>query len=166
MLRPSELLDAAKSLALPQAGPVNDGQIRRSISTAYYALFHTVLKAGADRFFGTQEPRRAGYAIVYRSFDHGRMKRVCEEAARSILTPAVQRQLKRTSFHRDLRDFANSFVVLQASRHGADYDPDVLFDQDDASAAIDRTERAIASFAAAPDDERSDLLALMLGGRG
>ena len=165
MLRPSELLDAARSLASPSAGSPSDAESRRSVSTAYYALFHTVLTAGADRFFGSLERGSAGYAILYRSFDHGRMKRVCEDAARSTLTLALQKQLRRSSFYSDLRDFTNSFVILQAFRHSADYDPDLSFDGDDASAAIDLAGRAITSFASAPDDERSDLLALMLGGR-
>ena len=40
--------------------------------------------------------------------------------------------------------------------------PTSRVDQSKALAAIDRAERAIAFFTAAPDDERSDLLALML----
>lgn len=102
---------------------------------------------------------------MYRSFEHARMKRICEDVAGSALSPTLQRQLGHIVFHSDLRDFANAFVLLQASRHVADYDPTMVFDQDDALAAIDRSERAIASFASAPDDERSDLLALMLAGR-
>ena len=164
MLQPSEFLGAAKSLASPQAGAPNDAEVRRSISTAYYALFHTVLTAGADRLLGPHERGRAGYAIVYRSFEHTRMKRICEDAARSTVSPSLQRQLGRVAFHSSLRDFANAFVLLQASRHAADYDPVIALDQDDALAAIDRAERAIASFAGAPDDERSDLLAAMIGG--
>jgi uncharacterized protein (UPF0332 family) len=167
MLRPSEFLSAAKRMALPPSGVASDAELRRSISTSYYALFHTVLASGADRLFGTVDRHRAGYAIVYRSFDHGRMKRVCEDVARSALASAMERQLKRRSLHPDLRDFATSFVALQAIRHGADYDPDFTVDQSKALAAIDRAERAIAFFTAAPDDERSDLLALMLAsGRG
>ena len=167
MLQPSEFLAAAKSLASPRAGAPNDAELRRSVSTSYYALFHAVLTAGADRFFGAHERSRAGYAVIYRSFEHARMKRVCEDAARSVLSQPSQRQLRRASFHPDLRNFANAFVLLQASRHAADYDPLSLLDRDDALAAIDRSERAITSFTTAPDDERSDLLAMMLaGGRG
>ncbi|WP_237477310.1 hypothetical protein [Lichenibacterium dinghuense] len=158
------MLDVARLLASSQVGPPNDAMVRRSISTAYYALFHTVLEAGADRFFGAHKRAQAGHAILYRSFDHGRMKRVCEDAARSSLAPTLQRQLRRTSFDPGLRRFAGAFVLLQASRHAADYDPAVRLQHEDALAAIGRAEQASTSFAAAPDDERSDLLALMLGG--
>lgn len=164
MLRPSELLDAARLLASSQHLPLTDGRIRRAISTDYYALFHAVLTAGADRFFGATGRNRPGYAIVYRSFDHGRMKKACEDAARGTLTQTLQRQVRRAAFGPDLRDFANAFVLLQASRHIADYDPTAALQHADALAAIDRAERAIVSLNGAPDDERSDLLALMLGG--
>lgn len=164
MLQPSEFLEVAKLLVSPTAGTPNDAEVRRSISTAYYALFHTVLTAGADRLFGAHERGRVGYVIVYRSFEHTRLKRVCEDAARSTVSPTLQRQIGRTALDSRLRDFANAFVLLQASRHAADYDPAIILNQDDALAAIDRAENAMTSFAAAPDDERSDLLALMLGG--
>lgn len=165
MLQPSEFLDTAKLLAASHSGVPSDAETRRCISTAYYALFHTILTAGADRLFGASDRSEAGDAIVYRSFDHSRLKRVCEDITKSVLSPTMRRQLGRAVLHDDMRDFARSFVELQALRHGADYDPDIDFQRSDALAAIDRAELAIASFAAAPDDERSDVLALMLGGR-
>ena len=165
-LRPSELLDTARTLTSTSSSAPTDADLRRAVSTAYYAVFHAVLTAGADRLFGAGLRGTPGYTIVYRSFDHGRLKRVCEGIARSVPSPTLQRQIGRASVHVDLRDFARSFVELQDLRHRADYDPGIALVQNDAVAAIDRAERAMASLASAPGDERSDLLALMLGGRG
>ncbi len=166
MLRPSEFIDAAKLLASGQSRAPADADLRRCISTAYYAVFHTVLTAGADRFFGAADSERAGYGLLYRAYDHGRMRRSCEEVAKPALNPTQRKQFGRPAFHPDLRAFAQSFVRLQSARHRADYDPQAAFTAVEAQDAIDEAERAIASFAATPDDERSDLLALMLGGRG
>ena len=166
MPRPSELLDTAGLLAAARDGSPTDADLRRCISTAYYAVFHAVLTAGADRFFGAGNQDEVGYRVLHRAFDHGRMKSRCEQAAKPKLDTSEQERLGRTAFHADLRDFAQAFKRLQASRERADYDPRSDPTIAEAKAAIDDAERAIASFAAAPDDERSDLLALMLGGRG
>lgn len=167
MPQPSELLDIARSLAVPAAGPPTDAALRRAVSTAYYAVFHAVLRSGADRFFGASRRAEGGYALIYRAYDHGRMRRGCEDISRVPLAPQQRALFGRPSFDPHLRDFAVSFVRLQALRHQADYDPRANLSQPAVKAVIDDAERAIASLAAAPDDERSDLLALMLGaGRG
>src|SRR5258708_2364680 len=54
-----------------------DAHLRRAVSTAYYALFHKVLRSAAQRFMGPDQERRAGFTILYRSFDHRHMKLVC-----------------------------------------------------------------------------------------
>lgn len=160
MPQPSELLCVARSLA----GRPTDASLRRAVSTAYYAVFHAVLRSGADRFFGASRSGEAGYALIYRAYDHGRMRRGCEDVSRATLTLQQRSLFGRPTFDPRLRDFAISFIRLQVLRHQADYDPRVTFSQSAVTAIIDEAERAIASFATAPDDERSDLLALMLGG--
>lgn len=164
MLQPSELLDAARLLVSSHAGPPTDAHLRRCVSTAYYAVFHAVLIAGADRFFGHADRQSAGYALLYRAFDHGRMRRTCEDVGKPALASAQQKQLGRTAFHSALQAFSRSFTRLQSARHRADYDPHAELTMVEAQGAIDEAERAIASLAAAPDVERSDFLALMLGG--
>lgn len=165
MPRPSELLDTARLLASARDGSPTGADLCRCISTSYYAVFHAVLTAGADRFFGAGNRNEAGYRFLYRTYDHGRMKKSCEQVARLKLDQMEQKRFGRSAFHPDIRDFAQAFSRLQASRERADYDPRADPTIAEAQAAIADAERAIASFASAPDDERSDLLALMLGGR-
>ena len=164
MPQPSELLDVARSLIAPTVGLPTDAALRRAISTAYYAVFHAVLRSGADRFFGDASRGEPGYSLIYRAYDHGRMRRACEDVARPSLGPQQRIFFGRHAFDLSLRDFATLFVQLQLSRHQADYDPRAIFSRSDAMAIIDEAEDAIALLAAAPEGERSDLLALMLGG--
>jgi hypothetical protein len=77
VLLPSELLDLARLLVARGSNPPTEAQLRRAASTAYYAVFHTVARAGASRFMGAGAEAGAGFAVLYRGFNHGRMKSVC-----------------------------------------------------------------------------------------
>ncbi len=163
VIDPAQLLAAARLLAAPGASPSpSEGQLRRAISTAYYALFHTFLRAGAERFMGLRANRRPGYAILYRGFNHGRMKTICAAVDAPRLSPALERQLGCQAVHPDVRNCANIFLALQGARHRADYDPYAVFTHGDAVKLTDQAELAMSIFARAPEDERSDFLALML----
>ena len=167
MLKPAEFLDVARSLASPASTrSPSDVELRRSVSTAYYAVFHTILAAAAERFVGTRPARSSGYTILYRSFDHGRMRRICEDLVKPALSRDLRRQLGRPSVHAEVRAFAWNFTVLQRRRHSADYDPSTAFEQDDALIPIEEAACAIAGFDRVPDNERTDVPALLLtGGR-
>ena len=156
MLRPSEFL----SLALQP----DDASLRRFVSTSYHALFPTVLTTAAERFVGAGTTRLRGYAIVYRTFNHGQMRQVCEGLTSSKLSTALNQQLGRASAHPDIRDFAVAFTDLQFRRQQADYDPAALITAQEAKTALDLADRGIQAFERAPEDERTDVLALMLGG--
>ena len=164
MLRPSEFLDLARRLLQPEERIANDVDLRRSISTSYYALFHTVLTTAAERFVGADPSRQRGYAIVYRAFNHSQMRQVCESLTLPLLSKSLRQQLGRETAHPDLRDFAVVFTELQSRRHQADYDPTTTITFQDARTAFDLAERGIIVFERAPADERADVLALMLAG--
>jgi hypothetical protein len=163
VLDPADLLTVARLLAAPGVVPVaTQAQLRRAVSTAYYALFHTVLAAGSARFVGADKAGNPGYSIIYRSFAHGRMRSVCEAIDVSVLSRTLERNLRRTSVSLEARGFAGRFVVLQDARHLADYDPTETFIQTDVDELLDSAEIAIIAFAGIQRDEQSDILALML----
>jgi hypothetical protein len=162
---PSELLAVARLLAASGAGEApTEAQLRRAVSTTYYALFHKVLRAGADRFMGTGNAARPGYALIYRGFSHGRMKVVCIPLDVAALSPTLQRQLGATAVSQEMRDFASDFVALQDARLRADYDPQAVFIHSDAIDAVVQAELALQAFDRTTPDERADVLALMLAG--
>jgi len=162
---PGELLAAARGLLIAgHPAPPTDAQIRRALSTAYDALFHSVLAAAATRFMGADAQASAGYAILYRGFQHSEMKRICEEIDKSFLNRTYRECLKVHAVSRDMRDFAKGFTDLQVRRHAADYDPTSKFSASDVASSIDAAELAIASFERTTKQKQADVLALLLVG--
>lgn len=163
MLDSAELLDAAKLLVdAPRTTPPSDGQLRRAISTAYYALFHKVLDAAATRFMGTGNRDQPGFALLYRGFNHARMKAVCKGVDVARLSPTYARQLGVAQVSQDMRDFANVLITLQEARHSADYDPHWAVAHTDAIGLVDQAELGMQAFDRAAPTEQADVLALML----
>ena len=160
-----EMIEVARHLtATGAAMPLGNSYLRRAVSTAYYALFHTMLGAAADRFVGTAAKASAGYALLYRGYDHGQMRRLFEDLSKSTLKATLRSALNRNALSPELRQVSTEFVALQDLRHLADYDPVTGFNASDVSDIIDATEEAIGVFAQADAEEKSDLLALLLVG--
>ncbi len=163
MLDPAELLQVARLLSDAAADPEpSQAQLRRAVSTAYYALFHTVLRAAAQRFAGLGKEDSAAYAILYRSFDHRHMKNVCEDLQTSTLSAKTRQQLRRNAVSQHTRDFVGNFPDLQEKRHSADYDPTGRLLPSDVAALVDGAEVAIEAFERIDPDERADILALLM----
>lgn len=165
---PSELLALARSLSAGSDGSrPNDAELRRAVSTAYYALFHKVVRTAADRFMGPGQQNSAGFSILYRGFQHRDTKTVCEALQVSTLKPKYQNSLRRTFTSQDMRDFASAFPALQEARHLADYDPATRFFPSDVSSLVDAAEVAMDASDRAAVDEKTDVLVLMMvGARG
>lgn len=162
---PSELLAVARLLSDASGpNPASDAQLRRAISTAYYALFHKVLRAAAERFMGPGQEKAAGFSLLYRGFDHRQIRSVCEALQMSTLKEKYKRHLARTAVSQDMRDFAGAFPPLQDARHLADYDPAFQFLPSDASSLIDLAKVGMDAFDRVAPDERTDVLALMMVG--
>jgi hypothetical protein len=160
---PADMLAVSRLLALPSTTvPVTQAHLRRPVSTAYYAVFHTVLLAGAARFIGSDKADTPGYSILYRSFTHGRIKAICEALDVASLSRNLQHSLRRAAASSDMRIFAGNFVALQAARHRADYEPAAEFSPSAALGFIASAEIAIAAFGRTDPGEQADVLALML----
>ena len=151
---PPELLAVARLLADAGARP-SDGQLRRAVSTAYYAVFHRVLRAGVERFVGAGNAARPGYTLIYRGYSHGRIRAVCTALDAASLGANVQRQLKTSAASQDMRDFASAFVALHANRQRADYDPQAAFSHSETIATVAEAASAIEAFDRKTDEERA-----------
>lgn len=85
--------------------PLSNAQMRRAVSTAYYALFHKVLRAAAERFMGPGQENASEFSLLYRSFDHHQMRNTCESLRVSTLKESRKRHLGRTiQQHSPLQD--------------------------------------------------------------
>jgi hypothetical protein len=160
---PNALLAVARLLIDETSGPASDAQLRRAVSTAYYAVFHRILREAADRFVGPNPAAKAAYRLIYRSFDHTRVKEVCLRLNAPTLSAQMKRDLGRDAVSREMRDFASVFAYLQAVRHSADYDPSYMIATTEAADQIAAAQTAMAAFDQTAEEERTDVLALMMG---
>lgn len=161
MIAPQDLLTHAEELLTPgRRGAPLQVNLRRAISASYYALFHQLLADATDSLVGRTKRAEPPYGIVYRAFEHGRMR---DRATRAInLSARSATRLGIAAFSDTLRNGAAIFVALQAERHKADYDPHYRPSLETARAQIEAARNAIGNFAAADKAEYQLLLILLL----
>lgn len=137
-----ELLGTARRLARASPKKPRQSDLKRAVSSAYYALFHAVARNGADLLIGTSAGRvDSAWAQTYRALDHGFARSACG-------------QLRNLGFSAGLCACGDAFIQLQQVRHDADYDPVHRVSRADALAAIQLAETAIASLVASDRNER------------
>lgn len=115
MTYPDDLLRLATELADLDPGNPRQACLRRSVSTAYYALFHLLI-AEATLNWAHPELR----SDVGRVFEHGKMKTASSDKSRALWNANKTRTLAPASAQ--LLIVVDAFVQLQQERHEADYD--------------------------------------------
>ena len=148
----SDLVATARQLAHVHQRRPRQADLRRSISTAYYALFHGVAELAAGRLVGNTSTaqKSAAWSRVYRDLNHLTAKKACRR-------PGLQ------GCSQELARFLMAFPQLQELRHQADYDPTVRFKQGEALSAADDAERGLSGLQDAPRDEQLHFITLALG---
>ena len=146
-MNPHDLLRAAYQLALePSVGRPRQANLRRAISTAYYALFHALANCCADMLAGSTRASRSqrAWRQTYRALEHGHAKNQCMN--QSVIS----------RFPPEIQDFGEAFTDMQGVRHIADYDPDPeqSFTRDSVLQRIAESERAILRFENTPAADR------------
>ena len=139
-MRPLDLIASARRLlGKTRRGPSRQSDLKRAISTAYYAMFHALCWNCADCLIGKTQSSRSKHAWrqAYRAVEHGFSKNQCKN--KSILE----------QFPKEIEDFANQFVALQEKRHQADYDPFSRFTRNDVITSIEAAEIGIRKLQAA-----------------
>ena len=143
MINPQELIETCyKLVSQGTAAQPSPGDLRRAISAAYYALFHTLAASNADLIAGSPQSGISSYAWerVYRRLDHGR----AQNNLRGILG-----QLSQSG-----QNFARAFISLQGLRQEADYDPNFSITRTRTLNVIAQAEAAIRDFAQLSQEER------------
>jgi uncharacterized protein (UPF0332 family) len=138
-----QLLALAHRLAKASPRKPRHADLRRSISTSYYALFHAMAGLVADCLVGTKSAERSdpAWRHAYRALAHGVAKDACKKA-------------HNYGFPQELLDCADAFLTLQEERHRADYDPFHQPKRIEAQAAARRAEDAIRKLRSAPIKDR------------
>ena len=126
-----ELLVTARLLASASSKRARQSDLKRAISTAYYALFDQIARDAANLLVGAGPDGDYGiWRQTYRALDHGNAKNACT-------------LLKNLGFPEPLCHCGEAFILLQAARHKADYDPYHRVSRADALDAIELAEAAI-----------------------
>jgi len=144
MIDPQELIDTCRNLLTP---PTSDADLRRAISTAYYALFHALAASNAELIAGQPGSARSTHAWdrTYRRLEHGR--------ARNNLSA------NRNLISQDGDEFVRIFIEAQGHRLQADYDPNAQINISLAMHLIAQADATIRNFAQLTEEERRFLAA-------
>jgi uncharacterized protein (UPF0332 family) len=159
---PAKLVEAAREFANHQGGQGRPRPIwlRRSISSAYYGLFHCVGRQAAKHLL-------PGAAVedhyrLARSFEHRALKEMCEWiAGRRGNPPQHATPVVKALAGTDIADVAAVFCDLQEARHRADYDHLAAFSKTAALGYVQDAEQAIAKLDAAPEAQRQAFFSLV-----
>ena len=136
---PTELIATSRLLATGQ--PTQEA-LRRAVSTAYYAMFHTLATSNADLIHGPRTQANQGtWTATYRSLRHARAGTMLQGWPH-LFSPAV-------------RNFAVIMDGMKRQRENADYNPDASFTQQQVVTRIANAEQAIADFNSAPLQKRA-----------
>jgi uncharacterized protein (UPF0332 family) len=114
-MNPDRLFAQARMLADSGRKP-HDSDLKRAISTTYYAVFHCLAALCANAVVGRRKSRAAAWRLAYRAIEHGKAKTDCMRFAKD------NQGLGDRSVS-VLRELSIIFVELQDERHKADYDP-------------------------------------------
>jgi hypothetical protein len=163
ILSPDDLFGQAEKLVMPPpAGPPRQVDLRRAISSAYYGLFHFVLRSVADEFVGVSQRTTPRYTLVYRSIAHRTLRDICTEAKRSTPSAKYAEYLPANGLGPFIQAFGTAAIDLQEKRHTADYNPRPRFKTLDAKVAIGAARSAIGRFERADQEDRKIFLTLLL----
>lgn len=143
MSLPSDLLTQARFLLNKEPKRPKQASLRRSVSTAYYALFHLLVEDGALVMFGGGDATELRN-VVRRAYGHSTMKQAAKGFASGQPAVAWNTVLRNPST--DLTLVAYTFVELQEARHQADYDPGYRSTRSEARDLLERTESAFAAW--------------------
>ena len=138
-----DFIETARDLAATRTGRPRETNLRRAVSTTYYALFHCLAACCADMLVGGAGANRSrpAWRQVYRALQH-------RQASKRCTKPDIQR------FPDEVQDLANVFANMQRKRHDADYDPEAAFSKPDVIQGITEAEDTIRRFARVPPRAR------------
>jgi uncharacterized protein (UPF0332 family) len=145
----ADLLDQAEELLTKEKKKPKQANVRRAISTAYYALFHFISDKVTREIVGATHDLAHVRAWLGRALVHKTMRSacICFANPKDKAFVALASQLKfATSVN--LASLATAFVELQDLRHQADYDLSSPVTRKDAERAVNEVRSAITKWGA------------------
>ncbi len=153
-----ELLQLSDALVYLDHKSHQQASFRRSVSTAYYAVFHLLTSDAAQRWDGTTVDRGG----LERGFDHRAMRTISSQIAGNTWKDS---RGSVPSFSKTVRIVARAFVDLQIDRHSADYDNQRVWSQTQAENIVARAIDVFQKWKAVRTEPEAGtyLLAMLLG---
>jgi hypothetical protein len=133
-----ELLALAVELVNRNPAAPVAGDLRRGVSSAYYALFHLLVHESTNRLVAVVHLRER----FARSFDHRVMRQVCQDYAALRPNAAGQLVMEGQIVPPGIQNIATECVALQQARHRADYDTAAAITQAEAQTDVTRAQVA------------------------
>ena len=166
-----DFLALAKKLVQYKKSDVLQARLRRSISTAYYAIFHLLLEHGSAKLVADPQVR----LLVGRAFTHTEMSRTAKsfQSGENALPSHLKAPFGGTApqLPIEIERVATAFVELQQARHTADYDLSKSFTRGEARTFVGQADSAftdwktVATMPLHTDTCELFLAALLLGER-
>ena len=138
-----QFLSQARRLARTDSRRPRQGNLRRAVSAAYYAIFHFLIDRSSRFLVGSTGQREQFRKATARAYAHGEMAAAAKTFCGGTLPAAVQRSVGTLTIPRELRDLASRFLDAQDQRHLADYDLSVTFLRGDVIDLIGNIEQAV-----------------------
>lgn len=152
MSLPSDLLAQARRLATMDKGKPKQANLRRAVSTAYYALFHFLGEEAVTMLVGASPSSQPLAQLARRALVHGKMNALCQEFTK----PTPKSELLKPFWNTlgipnaaGILNIAETFSDLQQERHDADYNLARIFTKAEAVQACVRAEQALKDWKAA-----------------
>jgi hypothetical protein len=155
---PDRLFEHADALI---NGHKDETDLRRAISTAYYGVFHFILRHVADTIAGSGNRSTNLYSVVYRSVEHKPLKDLCDQFRATILGPKVKPYAPTGDFGQ-IVDFAGLVYQLYEQRILADYVPVLTFDIVNSRVIVGYGREAVKFFNTATPEQRAAFVALLV----
>ena len=157
-----QLLEQARHLATKEKGRPLQVSLRRSASTAYYALFHFLIDETTKSWLGARPSQRTMRQILARAFQHRTMLQASRGFCSGALGGGMQSVGTATPVPTELHYLATTFMELQELRHRADYDLAASFTREEVLGEVRRVHKAIQAWHVVQDHPLSRLYLVSL----
>lgn len=142
-----DLIAQARRLARLDPRRPKQANLRRAISSTYYAMFHFLIDAACRNVMGTGHAQLPYRRVLGRAFSHMAMKGACRSFAGGTLPARLVSALPANFLvPAEIQRIAQVFVVLQDRRHVADYDLGPSFVREEVLTVVQQAEDAIREF--------------------
>jgi len=156
---PQCLFDQADALI---AGQLNETDLRRAVSSAYYGVFHCVLRHVADTVLGAGNRGTNLYRAVYSGIAHEQLRTVCHKLGGPKPDDKIVKGHAPNGGFGQIIIFATLTLNLQDQRKYADYNPVRPFLSPTAAAeAVTNARDAVKYFEEARPEQRGAFIALL-----